>query len=91
MSRCSACNEILSPGELLIDNPKTNEPETHCRACRNPHHDTGVDFNFKTGKVENFRNEADQISMNPQMGDLGDLEDVVSHIRDTGNIRTVEV
>ena len=88
MSRCSACNEILSPGELLIINPRTNEPETHCRACRHPHLDTGVDFNFKTGKVENFRNEANQVTMNPQMGDLGDLNDVVNHIIDSGSIST---
>ena len=90
MSRCSACNEILSPGELQKDNSKTSQPDDLCRLCRHPNWDLGILLNYKTGALEGMRNEAHDVTMNQPMGGLGTMDNIINHIIDTGSISSTD-
>ena len=79
MSRCTACNKILTPADLMKQSPVEDQLNDICAECRS-------EINEASYKLPDYN----ELSFHRPMGSQSSAEDIFDHISTHGSISVEE-
>lgn len=82
MSRCVACDVVLSHSEMCKINKDTGTYETMCKRCRYESFDTGIIYG-EDGSVDQYFNEH---TLPRRLGGLNSSDEILQSILNNGAI-----